>query len=400
MSAKHKQRGESPQASSILPLKTNYSQMRERIEVLYLNYIPCPYRVDFFNELAKSCELSVVYYQAEIEERPNWQYDASNHHYEHSVLFEKEGRFELKGYLKLVQIFKKKRDSIIIVGGYAQLIEIFAIFYLHITRKPFILNTDGGFFQGGKLKLLLKRWLVKKASYYLANGTLAAQTLQQYGANPKLITNYHFTSLFEQEVLPASLTTDERKKIKEQLSIPDDAFVIITIGRYIPLKGFELVIEAVHQLNNKSIHLYMLGEGPMRAVYEKLADQYSLQNNVKLTGELSKDDVLNYCKMANVMILPTLTSDVWGLVLNEAMSCGLPVIASDRVGAAYDLVIDGVTGYMVSSGSSIEIANAIKKIRSQSTVLSSNALELSRSYTIEQMTKDHINLFNSIIANN
>lgn len=366
------------------------------MKILYLNYIPSPYRVDFFNELSEQCDLTVVYYNSEISERPNWVYKEDEHRYKHHFLFEGESNFEFSGYLKLMRFLANHNFDFIVVGGYAKPIEIFAIFWLRLKGKPFILNTDGGFYQGGYFKLLLKRVLIKSASNYLASGSLAAQTLKAYGAESKKITNYHFTSLFKNEINDEITSHEAQRQLRETLDIPTGGKIVLTVGRYIPLKGFELVIEALAQLNDKNIYLYMLGEGPMRSHYEQLITKYNLQNQIFLTGEQSKENVLSYCKASNVLVLPTLTTDVWGLVINEAMSCGLPVITSDRVGAAYDMVKDNETGYMVSAGSSSEIANALNKVFNQNDVLSINALKMAKRYTIEQMVDDHINLFNSL----
>ena len=202
----------------------------------------------------------------------------------------------------------------IIVGGYAKPIEVFAILWLKFKKVKFILNTDGGFYQGGYLKLTLKRILIKSATTYLASGSLAAKTLNQYGANKNKICNYHFTSLFQREILSNIISNDERTRLRQSLNIPANGNVVLTIGRYIPLKGFELVIEALARINDNNIYLYMLGDGPMHSYYKQLIMKHNLQNNIFLTGDQLKQNVLNYCKAANVMVLPTLTTDAITLI--------------------------------------------------------------------------------------
>jgi glycosyltransferase involved in cell wall biosynthesis len=369
-----------------------------KMKVLYINYIPSPYRIDFFNELSRYCDLTVLYYHQQIAERPHWKYRENDHQYQHDFLFKTESQWTLKGYRKLISYLNDPAYQVIVVGGYARPVEMFAVGWLKLKHIPFVLNTDGGFYQGGRVKLLLKKWLVQSASHYLANGSIAAETLQRYGADKNKITNYHFTSIFENEVISDPIEEQARLYLRTTLNIPAEATVLLTIGRYIPLKGFELVIEAMQQLNNPNIYLYMLGEGPMRTNYEALIDQYGLQDRVILTGEQSKERVLDYCKAANMMVLPTLTSDVWGLVVNEAMSCGLPVIASDRVGATYDMVENGKTGYRVNAGSSEAIADAIEKMLFQENEMPRHALEMAKKYTIEQMTTDHMELINQIVT--
>lgn len=366
------------------------------MKILFINYIPSPYRIDFFNELSQYCDLTILYYYQYIAERPHWTYRESDHGYKHDFLFKSESQWEWNGYKKLISYINNPEYQVIVVGGYARPIEMFAIGWFRLKQRPFVLNTDGGFYQGGRIKLLIKKWLVQSASHYLANGSIAAETLQRYGAIKDKIANYHFTSIFAKEVISDPIAEQERLNLRKKLNIPTEATVLLTIGRYIPLKGFELVIEALHQLNNSNICLYMLGEGSMRATYEAMIKQYGLQGNVILTGEQSKEQVLEYCRAANMMVLPTLTSDVWGLVVNEAMSCGLPVIASDRVGAAYDMVVEGKTGFRVPVGNAEAIANAIEKTMKHDNEMSRHALEMAQKYTIEQMVTDHVDLFTQI----
>ena len=364
------------------------------MKILYLNYIPSPYRVDFFNELAKHCELKVIYYNAEISERPTWKYKEEDHNYEHFVLFRNENKVQIKGFFKLRKLLKTHQDHIIVVGGYARPVEIAAIAWLKLHRRPFVLNTDGGFYQGDGIKLKLKKWLVQSAEFYLANGTIAAKTLQQYGAKPDNIYNYHFSSIFKREItIPAK---DARNELRKQLQLPQNAKIVITIGRYIPLKGFELVIKALHLLKEPNTYLYMLGEGPQRKTYEQLITRFDLKDKVILTGEKQKNKVLEFCRAADCMILPTLSSDVWGLVVNEAMSCGLPVIASDRVGAAFDMINQSETGYITPAGDERAIAQAIKKINAPE--MGNKIIKMAEKYTIEEMVNDHLNLFSKINA--
>ncbi|MDN5290930.1 MAG: L-malate glycosyltransferase [Anaerophaga sp.] len=362
------------------------------MKILFLNYIPSPYRIDFFNELAKHCELKVVYYNAEIAERPTWRYKTEDHHYEHFNLFRNENKVQIKGFLKLRKLLKTHKDHTIVVGGYARPVEIAAIAWLRAHHRPFVLNTDGGFYQGDGIKLKLKKWLVQSAAFYLANGTIAAKTLQQYGAKPENIYNYHFSSIFEREITVAA--NDTRKELRKKLQLPQNAKIVITIGRYIPLKGFELVIKALHLLKEPNTYLYMLGEGPQRKNYEQLITGLDLKNRVILTGEKQKNEVLDFCRAADCMVLPTLSSDVWGLVVNEAMSCGLPVIASDRVGAAYDMIKNGITGFIVPADNVKAIAEAIKKI--DAPIMRNKTIETAKKYTIEQMVEDHKVLFKKI----
>ena len=366
------------------------------MKVLYINYIPSPYRIDFFNTLSKKCNLNVVYYYKSIAERPNWKYKEEQHQYAHQFLYKKERNIEPAAFKKLYKLIRSKDYDIIVIGGYARIIEMFAIVTLRLLRIPFVLNTDGGFINTNPVKLRLKRFLVKSASWYLASGKVAAKTLEYYGAPDNKIFNYRFSSIFRNEVLDKPLSQNEKKKIRKTLGLPENGKIIITIGRYISLKGYEYAIEAFHKLNDENSFMFMLGEGELRKKYQILISENNLNNKVFLTGEKTKETVLEYCKAADVMILPTITSDVWGLVVNEAMSCGLPVIATNRVGAAHNMIIENKTGFIVSPGNSNEIKDALIKLFSSLSGFPENVLSIAKEYTIKSMVNDHIKCFSKI----
>jgi glycosyltransferase involved in cell wall biosynthesis len=102
----------------------------------------------------------------------------------------------------------------------------------------------------------------------------------------------------------------------------------------------------------------MVGDGSMRADLAKMA---LADHRICCTGRLSGTALLDVYAAADVFVLPS-RFEPWGLVINEAMACGLPVIATDRVGCVDDLVIDGETGYVVSSESMDALTSVMTKL--------------------------------------
>ncbi len=103
----------------------------------------------------------------------------------------------------------------------------------------------------------------------------------------------------------------------------------------------------------------IVGDGSFRPRVEAAAAE--ADGHIIYPGRLSNDDVLHAYLAADLLVLPSLF-EPWGLVVNEAMACGLPVIVSDRVGCVDDLVRHGETGLIVGAGRETELTSAILQL--------------------------------------
>ena len=115
--------------------------------------------------------------------------------------------------------------------------------------------------------------------------------------------------------------------------------------------------------------------------------------NVHFLGFMKKEKLLRYYQAADLFVLPT-REDIWGLVINEAMAYGLPVITPDRCVAGLELVEDGVNGYIVPVGDVDALAEKIRQVfRGDPAQMGAASLEKVRRYTIENMAKVHEEIF-------
>ena len=139
---------------------------------------------------------------------------------------------------------------------------------------------------------------------------------------------------------------------------------ILTIGRQIPKKNFLFLLNAYQDYASKTTkpkELILVGDGPD---HESLVE-FSKQNGLKTVTFLpfkSQDELKNIYQRADYFILPSRHGETWGLVVNEAMVSGLPVIVSDQVGCASTLVKDGVNGYKFSPNSVNELTDLLIKM--------------------------------------
>lgn len=134
---------------------------------------------------------------------------------------------------------------------------------------------------------------------------------------------------------------------RKRFQLPERFF--LSAGRFIPKKNFEGLLRAyaiyVRQVPSEPWHLVIAGDGATRPKLDTLVGQLELTGKVHFPGYLPAQDMAPLYGLASAFILPSAFFEQWGLVVNEAMAGGLPVIVSEICGCAPDLVIDGVTGF-------------------------------------------------------
>jgi glycosyltransferase involved in cell wall biosynthesis len=150
-----------------------------------------------------------------------------------------------------------------------------------------------------------------------------------------------------------------RAGVRAALGIADDQFVILFSGKLIPRKAPRNLVQALSHLPDTSrITLILLGDGPERAELET-AGRSILGDRLQITGFVNQSQIGKYYAAADLFVLPS-QFETWGLVVNEAMQFGLPVIVSDRVGCRHDVVLEGITGFSFEVGNSAQLAERLQ----------------------------------------
>jgi glycosyltransferase involved in cell wall biosynthesis len=209
------------------------------------------------------------------------------------------------------------------------------------------------------LTFLLERSLVRGAACCLAYGTRVWERLTSMGVDLDriLITGnaspYQFT--------PAAAADLEEARRRWQIGSKP---VILFLGRMLSFKAPEILVEAFSILRGEfPLFLLMAGDGPelgaLRRRVEKLGQKDVHLTGAEVRGDQEKDRLYS---LASVFVLPSRKGRIaepWGLVLNEAASAGLPIVTTDGVGAAGDLIRDGETGRVVKQGDARALAGAV-----------------------------------------
>lgn len=360
--------------------------------ILFLTNIPSPYRIRFFEELAKNYDVTVLFHDDSKNHsgRVNSWFGNGNGSF-HQVQLTKRviSRGEDSLCLDILNWLKKPFDHIVICG-YASMTEMLAIAWLRMMKKPFFLEVDGGMIRPDSgMKYRLKRWLVSSAKGWISSGKHTTQYLVHYGADESHTYEYPFSSLQCADIMTEAPSAQEKAAWKEKLGIAEERY-ILSIGQFIPRKGFDILMKAAASLD-KNIGIYIVGGEPTEE-YLKLREDLEL-SNVHFVGFQSKSVLAEYYKGADLFVLPT-REDIWGLVINEAMAYGLPVITTDRCVAGLELVENGVNGYIVPVEDAQALSGAIRKAMAGDLPRMGEAsLEKIRPYNIENMATVHGEIF-------
>jgi glycosyltransferase involved in cell wall biosynthesis len=142
----------------------------------------------------------------------------------------------------------------------------------------------------------------------------------------------------------------ERVRLRAEWRIPERAFCLLFAGKLVPKKAPLDLLRAIARArgHGASVHLLVVGTGELMGEAKALAASESLP--VSFAGFLNQSDIPKAYVAADCLVLPSEAGETWGLVVNEAMACGIPAIVSDRVGCGPDLVTEGRTGAVFPFG--------------------------------------------------
>lgn len=350
------------------------------MKVLWLTNIPSPYRVDFFNELGKYCDLTVLYERKKADDR-EWMNKKTINYKSIFLNGIKKGN-DTALCFSVIKYLSQKFDHIII-GGYSTPTGMLAIQYLRFINKKYILSCDGGFIrkEEEKINYKIKKYFISKAHSYLSTGKVCTDYLEYYGADKNKIHFYPFTSLYKKDILEHTLSIDEKDFLKNELGIHAKK-IVIYVGQMIHRKGIDILLNAASNVPNDVI-FYIVGGKPTEE-YKKIINNLNLKNIIFLDF-MEKDLLFKYYQIADLFVLPT-REDIWGLVINEAMANALPIITTNKCVAGEELIDQN--GVLIESEDVKSLSNNINKILFDDLLqkeYSNNSLKIIRNYTIENM---------------
>jgi glycosyltransferase involved in cell wall biosynthesis len=161
----------------------------------------------------------------------------------------------------------------------------------------------------------------------------------------------------------------DRAVVRSRWHVPENAAVILFCAKLQPWKRPQDLLQAFARIADLNAYLVFAGDGTLRPVLESEARSRGIANRVRFLGFVNQSELPETYTASDVFVLPS-EYEPFGLVVNEAMLCRCPVIVSDRVGARFDLVREGETGYVFPCRDTVALAALLRQTLSDHSLLS------------------------------
>jgi glycosyltransferase involved in cell wall biosynthesis len=278
---------------------------------------------------------------------------------------------EVRGFFSLINPgiileLRQGRWDALWIHGYMHATNWLAIMAARSVEVPVMLRGESNLLDSRPywrraLKGVALRLLLRQVDGALYIGSHNREYYRYYGLPEDKL---HFVpycvdnDFFQQE---AARLRPQRPILRRRFGVADDRPLILFCGKLIPTKQPVLLLQAFKEVRRKHpCALVYAGDGILRREIEELAAREDLPD-VHITGFLNQSAVSQAYAAADVLALPS-WSDTWGLVINEGMNFGLPVVASDRVGGAVDLVREGENGFVVPHHDTAALTSALARM--------------------------------------
>lgn len=313
--------------------------MKQRYNSIFLTNIPSFYKLNLYNEINKKKRILVVFTGDIIQERKK---DFFEGEYFFDYVDMSKWNILRKIYFILTLNCKFKYDELVI-GGWDSLPLLLAPIFSPVKKNACVVESSYHESKTSGIKGIVKKSYFKRISKVYASGKSQCKLVKKL--NPK-IHNIKITKgvgIFNIVKQPIFQKKNEIKNF-------------IYVGRLEEEKNLKILVEVFSEL--PSLHLNILGYGSMYNQLKQLASPYK---NIQFLGSIKNKILYSVYQNNDVFILPS-SREPWGLVVEEALNNGLPIILSDRVGCAEEILQENVNGFLFVYNDKDSLVNVINKI--------------------------------------
>lgn len=327
--------------------------MKKEYDIIYLTNTPSFYKINLCNEIAGCASVLLVFYGYGSEAVNKMLKSEDTYKFDYVFLFEGDAsnRNRLKVFMKLCRLMLHIRCKKILYSGWlAPEYNLLAFFTPKkkncLICESSVLESD---FSGEKGRL--KKWIIGRMAEALPSGELQKMIFDEIGYTGKIVMTGG-VGIFN-KIEKSELQGEDRKNKK-----------YLYVGRLIPCKNLNFLID---EFNKNGRWLTIVGKGELEQQLKAKAKE-----NIHFVGFVENEKLGTVYQDHDVFILPS-RSEVWGLVVEEAIYWGLPVVVSDRVGAYRDMVEKPKTGLVFELDNQDSFNNALKEIENNYSFYKKNA---------------------------
>lgn len=349
----------------------NHDPKNLKVAILFANYGPYHIaRIESAYHFCQSKGWSVFGIElARTEEEYPWQTKAENFPCDiipviNDCPLEKTKKKQL--FLKLLAILNQTHPDAIAISGYSRPSMLITLLWCIWHRKPAILLSETTEYDEPRSwwKEIIKSLLIKRYKAALVGGKPHKRYLAKLGM--RLDAIFYGYDVVGNNIFHPNLI----RTLPRPLATP----YFLAINRFVTKKNLPFLISSYaayrQAAGTDSWDLVLCGDGELRSQIEQKIIDLNLQDYVHLTGFLQQEQMLPYFAHAKCFIHASI-QEQWGLVVNEAMAAGLPVLVSNRCGCYEDLIIDGINGFGFDPENKEELINLMVKMSSEAVNLES-----------------------------
>jgi glycosyltransferase involved in cell wall biosynthesis len=326
---------------------------------------PTPYRDPLLDRIAAlGVDLEVMYLAEGFAQTP-WDREPLRHRHAFArALWQRHhDGFETGFHPGVLGRLVRRRPRVVVVSGWADETSLLTAAACRLLRIPYVLGGESWELTGRSgvalaLRRALLRAVMSGARAWLPCGSRARDHFVRLGADTARCHLFPTAPDAERWARVADELRALRPAPRERLGLPRDG-VVAFVGRLVEDKAPDVLLDAFALLRGRrpGTRLVMVGEGPLRTSLEA----HPVAPHVDWKGFLQQRDVALVLAASDVLVLPS-RYETWGAVATEAMACGLPVVLSDRVGSAPDLLGAGGPGSVAPAGDAHALAAAVEAV--------------------------------------
>jgi len=345
--------------------------MKRRLVIV--TEIISPYRIPLFNALAEhpDVDLHVIFLAETDSKLRQWEVYKQEIRFSFEVLpswRKRMGKHNALINFGVSKALNQSKPDVILCGGYNYIASWQALFWARKKKAAFLLWSESNSQDLRSSHLLiefLKKQFLRRCDGFVVPGTSALDYLRAH--HVKVENIFTAPNAVDNNLFASAAETARRNKmfLRRELALPERYFLFV--GRLVREKGVFELLSAYSNLDENlraEIGLVFVGDGESRRQLEELAISIS-RGIIKFAGFAQREHLGAYYGLAEMLILPTYT-DTWGMVVNEAMACGLPVLVSRVAGCATDLVRENWNGMLVAPRDVPSLEQAMRCLAMQS----------------------------------
>lgn len=223
---------------------------------------------------------------------------------------------------------------------------------------------------------------------FLAIGSANREYYLALGVAPGKIFDVPYTVDNDRFIAAAQLSQVERVDVRVRFGLPVDQPVVLYASKFMLRKHPDDVVRAVARLRGEGVQasLLLIGSGEMEQTLRSLVAELGIQESVVFGGFVNQAELPKVYAASDVFVLPS-ENEPWGLIVNEVMCAGIPVVVADEVGCVQDLVYDGHNGLLMKAGDVASLVTALRRLlsaESERAAMGQKSLEIIRGWNYER----------------